>query len=283
MNANWDIQRIARATLIIAVAFAGVLPACFGLGRHSRDRHLAAARRFGQTGDGQNAVASLLTLLVAVVLVLPLIRLGVEAANDGRAIAQWVSDIDQKGLRAPDWLPHLPYVGNTLVDWWQANLAAPGAARALFGRADISGMFNVTRTLGIEVANRLTILVFTLLALFFLYRDGPRVIKEANANAERLFGPFGGHLGKNAVAAVRGTVNGLVLVGLGEGVLLGVAYMWRPACPTRLCLVLRTAHRMGWARVPPAAAEASLNVFPALEGGDFHCRRRTFPPDTENG
>ena len=27
---------------------------------------------------------------------------------------------------------------------------------------------------------------------------------------------------------------------------------------------------------------ASFNVFPALKGGDFHCRRRTFPPDTEN-
>lgn len=146
-------------------------------------------------GMGKNAVASLLTFLVAVVLVLPLIRLGIEATNDGRAVAQWVSEIDQKGLRTPDWLPNLPYVGNSIVGWWQANLAAPGAARVLFGRADISGMFNVTRTLGIEVANRLTILVFTLLALFFLYRDRPRVIKEADANAERLFGPFGGHLG----------------------------------------------------------------------------------------
>jgi len=77
-------------------------------------------------GMGKNAVASLLNFLVAVVLVLPLIRLDIEAANDGRAVAQWVSDIDQKGLRTPDWLPHLPYVGNTLVDWWQANLAAPG-------------------------------------------------------------------------------------------------------------------------------------------------------------
>ena len=25
-----------------------------------------------------------------------------------------------------------------------------------------------------------------------------------------------------------------------------------------------------------------INVFPALKGGDFQCRRRTFPPDTEN-
>jgi len=75
------------------------------------------------------------------------------------------------------------------------------------------------------VASRLTILVFTLLTLFFLYRDGPRLIDEAHRISDRLFGPPGGHLGRNAVAAVRGTVNGLVLVGLGEGVLLGIAYL----------------------------------------------------------
>jgi predicted PurR-regulated permease PerM len=83
----------------------------------------------------------------------------------------------------------------------------------------------LTRTLGIEVASRLTILVFTLLALFFLYRDGPSVMGEARAIAGRLFGRPGGLLGQNAVAAVRGTVNGLVLVGLVEGVLLGIAYL----------------------------------------------------------
>ena len=29
-------------------------------------------------------------------------------------------------------------------------------------------------------------------------------------------------------------------------------------------------------------AQGRFNVFPALKGGDFHCRRRTFSPDTEN-
>jgi predicted PurR-regulated permease PerM len=49
-------------------------------------------------------------------------------------------------------------------------------------------------------------------------------MQEGRLIAERLFGPSGEDLGKNVVATVRGTVNGLVLVGLVEGVLLGVAY-----------------------------------------------------------
>jgi len=54
----------------------------------------------------------------------------------------------------------------------------------------------LTRTLGIEVASRLTILVFTLLALFFLYRDGPGVMEEARAIAGRLFGRPEGSLAR---------------------------------------------------------------------------------------
>ncbi len=229
MNASWDSQRIARAALVIAVASASVfmlwrfLPALAWAGVLAiatwplRD---ALARR----GMGKTTVASLLTLVLAVVLVLPLIRIGVEAADESGAMMQWVEQVHQNGLGTPAWLSHLPYIGNEAAAWWQANVAPPGAAGALVGRAETSGIFSVTRTLGIEVASRLTILVFTLLALFFLYRDGTSLIKQAHAIAGRLFGPSGGRLGENVTAAVRGAVNGLVLVGLVEGVLLGIAY-----------------------------------------------------------
>jgi predicted PurR-regulated permease PerM len=173
---------------------------------------------------GSTAIAALLTLLLALVLVLPLIGLGLEAARESGVIVQAVRDIRQNGLGTPDWLSQIPWAGDSVTAWWRQNLADPGAARTLFGRTETSGLIAVTRTLGIEVASRLTILVFTLLTLFFLYRDGPRLTDEAHRISDRLFGPPGGNLGRNAVAAVRGTVNGLVLVGLGEGVLLGFAY-----------------------------------------------------------
>ena len=230
MSTNWDSQRIARTALMIAVVLVSVfmlwrfLPALAWAGVLAiaswplRD---ALARR----GLGKTAVAALLTVVLAVVLVLPLIKLGVEAADSSGAVVQWVRDVRENGFATPDWVAHLPYVGDKAAAWWQANIARPGAANALFDRFQPTGIFNVTRALGIEVANRVTILVFTLLALFFLYRDGPSAIEQGHAIADRLFGPLGWQIGQNAVVAVRGTVNGLVLVGLLEGVLLGVAYM----------------------------------------------------------
>jgi predicted PurR-regulated permease PerM len=191
-------------------------------------------------GMGRTAIASLLTIVLAIVLVVPLIEIGIEVGREGGAIVPMIRDVRQNGLATPDWLPHLPFIGETIANWWRANLSDPEGARALFGRAEASGVLTFTRTLGIEVANRVITLVFTLLTLFFLYRDGPTLIAEARAIANRVFGPPGGHLGQNAVMTVRGTVNGLVLVGLGEGLLIGLSY-FAAGLPHAALLGLATA------------------------------------------
>ena len=229
MTGEWDTQRVARTALIVAIVVVNVWMLWRFLPALTWACVLAIAtwplrQVLASGGMGKTAVAAVLTLVIAFLLVLPLIGLGIEVARDGGAVVRWIADVRQHGLGTPEWLNHLPAVGNSVAAWWQTNLADPEAARALLGRAETSGIFSFTRTLGIEVANRITILVFTLLTLFFLYRDGARITEQAHAIAQRVFGPSGGQIGKDTVAAVRGTVNGLVLVGLAEGLLLGIAY-----------------------------------------------------------
>lgn len=229
LDGHWDTQRVARTALIIAIVAINVwmlwrfVPAltwaCVLAIATWPLRQILASR-----GMGKTAIAAVLTLVLAFLLVLPLIGLGIEAAREGGGIMRWIGDVREHGLGTPEWLSHIPLVGASVAAWWQTNLAEPGAAHAMFGRAETSGIFSFTRMLGIEVANRITILVFSLLTLFFLYRDGARFTDEAHAIAQRVFGPSGGKIGEDTVAAVRGTVNGLVLVGLVEGVLLGIAY-----------------------------------------------------------
>jgi predicted PurR-regulated permease PerM len=233
VDTGWDFQRIARAALIVAVAFLSVwmlwrlLPAlawaCVLAIATWPLRQWLARRGFGET-----TIAILLTLVLAAVVVLPLVRLGVEAAHEGRAIGPQASDLFKNGFGAPPaLLGHLPLVGDKLTVWWQDYLSGRSTTDllgALFGRVNTSNLLGITRALGTEVVSRLTILVFALLTLFFLYRDGQNVMEEGHVIADRLFGPPGGRLAKDAVTAVRATVNGLVLVGLAEGVLLGIAY-----------------------------------------------------------
>jgi predicted PurR-regulated permease PerM len=233
VNTDWDIQRIARAALVVAVVFLSVwilwrfLPALAWAGVLAIAtwplRQWLARRNFGKT-----AIAVLLTLVLAAVVVLPLVRLGIEAAHEAHAIGPQASDLFKNGFGAPPpLLGHVPLLGDRLTAWWQNALTGKRATDLLgplFGHVNTSNVLGLTRTLGTEVVSRLTILVFSLLTLFFLYRDGDNVMREGQIITVRLFGPPGGRLAKDAVAAVRGTVNGLVLVGLAEGVLLGIAY-----------------------------------------------------------
>src|SRR5258708_7105810 len=145
----------------------------------------------------------LFTLLVGIVFVLPLTLFAIEVGREALVLVRWARTIEQTGLAVPDWVAHLPF-GGYLAEWWRTSLADPAAARQLLGRS--------------------TILIFTLVALFFLYRDGRSFARALAALARRVFGPAGEEVGQNVVAAIRGTVDGLVLVGLVEGLLLGIGY-----------------------------------------------------------
>src|ERR1700683_2169987 len=114
MNGSWDNQRVARAVLIIAIvllsvwtlwhflaalAWAGVLAIATWPLRQALARH----------GMGNTTIASLLTLVLAVVLVVPLIWLGLRAGHESGAVMEGVKDIREHGLGAPGWLPGIPY------------------------------------------------------------------------------------------------------------------------------------------------------------------------------
>jgi predicted PurR-regulated permease PerM len=163
------------------------------------------------------------TLLVGIVFILPLSLFAIEVGRETLVLVHQVNTIEQIGMAPPGWLAHLP-LGSYAVDWWQRNLSNPEAAHQLIGRVNRSVVLEWTRDIGLQLLGRSTILVFTLLALFFLYRDGLTLARQLGVLAARTFGPPGERLGGQVIAAVRGTVDGLVLVGLGEGLLLGVGY-----------------------------------------------------------
>ena len=100
-----------------------------------------------------------------------------------------------------------------------------GAITDLLGRTDTGKYARMTQEIGLIIARRLSFFMFTILTLFFLFRDGLALGKRFHTLSHRLLGQPGEYLATLAVSAVRSTADGLVLVGLGEGALLGVAYV----------------------------------------------------------
>jgi len=163
------------------------------------------------------------------VFVLPVALVAVPVAEEARAAVRWVEQARQSGVPPPRFLTGLPF-GDRLVAFWQGELGQPGQISKLAGHAANAGLAEAGRHVGAEIVHRLVLLGFTLLALFFLLRDAEEVAEQLRIASRRAFGAAGENVGLQMLRSVHGTVNGLVLVGLGEGGLLGVAY-WAAGVP----------------------------------------------------
>jgi predicted PurR-regulated permease PerM len=169
-------------------------------------------------------IAAFLTLAIAVLIVLP-VALGIgQAMHEVHDLMEWFKTVQENGIAMPDLVHRLPFGSQQVAAWWQANLAQPlresPAMKGLHGGAVVT----FGRQFGVRAAHGLMVFGFMLVTLFVIFQAGPRLSGSMLKGAQRTFGNNGEQLLARMAAAVRGTVAGLVVVGIGEGALLGVAY-----------------------------------------------------------
>jgi predicted PurR-regulated permease PerM len=183
-------------------------------------RLLVASRtKFGDTG-----VAAVMTSLVAALLFLPIGYALFHAAAEASTVAHWMMGAQKTGIAVPAWLSGIPMVGESTAAWWRENLSDPAALSSLIGQTDNATLVEYARRFGTQVAHRLITLIFTIVVIFFLYRDGKDLSRNTLDLLNKLTGESGTRYGLQAVVAIRATVSGLVLVGLAEGLLIGISY-----------------------------------------------------------
>lgn len=181
-----------------------------------------ASARLGARHDV--LLAAGFTLAVGLIFIVPLGIAGTQLAREAHTATAWIRDAQQNGIAEPDGLQHLPFGQAEIDNWWQQNLADPGSAKDLLQRVTRGNVAGIGRLVGAQVIRRLTLFLFTLLTLFFMFKEGRAITRQMLRAANRTFGPRGQRIGLQIIASIHGTVSGLVLVGLGEGFLLGVVY-----------------------------------------------------------
>jgi len=170
---------------------------------------------------GRTWAAAAITMLIAIAILGPLLFAGIQAARELRDVAQWVIEGRQNGLEVPQWISDLPLVGPSIADWLNSHLQDE---RGPFQGADVGSLSQWGQIIGRQAIRRVTTLLFALLIVFFVLRHSERLLRQVKSIGDRLLGPPGERFGTIAAHAVRGTVDGLLLVGLGEALLLGIAY-----------------------------------------------------------
>lgn len=181
-------------------------------------------RSLDQTPASTVWVALALTLAIGAIILAPLgyglSRLLQEAQSLGKAL----TEAQHAGLSAPVWLETLPWVGTWAKDIWMRTLGSPEAANESLRWLGTGATVAYTKEFASQIVHRFFGFLITLLVLFFIYRHGESLGRQVLASSSKVFGDIGVRYAVHAMAAVRATVNGLVLVGLGEGLLLGVGY-----------------------------------------------------------
>jgi predicted PurR-regulated permease PerM len=167
---------------------------------------------------------ALATTVIGIIFIAPIVLLGVALARESHFVVEFIANARHHGIPVPGWIYQLPLIGASLAEWWRTNLGDPIAAEELIGRVNLRTLTESVREYGVEVVHRLALLLFTLLTLFFLFRDGEVLVEQLRSLGDRLIGLRGERIAGHMIAAVHGTVNGLVLVGLAEGLLLGIVY-----------------------------------------------------------
>lgn len=172
--------------------------------------------------------SSIAVLISALVFVAPLAIAFQQILVQAPALATWIADVNNSGMAPPEWLARVPVVGAAIVDWWHTTLSQPHGLAHLLQDGSGTRLHNASdmlRAFGASLLHRVIDAGFALLALFVFYQSGERLVHQLQIIAGRYLGVQRWKLYATKVpVAIRATVNGLVLVGLAEGVLLGFAY-----------------------------------------------------------
>ncbi len=178
----------------------------------------------GKTKGSDTGVAAMMTSLVAALFFFPIGYALFHAAIETSTVAHWILEARKTGIAAPEWLSAIPMFGGSAASWWKANLSDPAALSGLIGHTDSAAVAEYAQTLGAQAAHRAITLIFTLITLYFLYRDGEDLSRKTLGLLHHMTGESGARYGLHAAVAIRATVSGLVLVGLAEGLLIGISY-----------------------------------------------------------
>lgn len=184
-------------------------------------------------------IAAVITTAVAALLFFPIVYALILAASDVSALTNWFMEIQKTGIAVPEWVHMIPKLGDQAASWWSANLTDTDGLSVFLGNADNVWMKELAQNLGTQAAHRLATLVFTIVTLFFLYKQGDDLSRKTLTLLEKLTGESGKRYGLQAATAIRATVNGVVLVGLAEGLVIGISY-WLADAPHAAILGLLT-------------------------------------------
>ncbi|MEI7568211.1 MAG: AI-2E family transporter [Alcaligenaceae bacterium] len=194
-------------------------------------------------GGRTTLAASGALVFILLVLVAPVSLALYYSVNEASQLLAWLLTANRQGVAAPSWIVALPYVGERLGSYWAEFLGEPHALGALVEMISGQHIGNIYRVILSATGNAFHImltLLFMLITLLFVYKDGHRMVGQLDVLGERVLPLRWQRFSRVIPATISATVTGMGLIAIGEGVVLGVAY-WVAGVPSPVLLGVITA------------------------------------------
>jgi predicted PurR-regulated permease PerM len=173
---------------------------------------------------GRSAAASAIsTVLVTVIIVVPLVWLILMLRVEAVAAYSAIQDFLATKPQLPQGIRELPYVGAQAQEILNQIAADPKALRSQVMLMMEQSSVEVTRLIG-GAGRNVAKLFFAVFSMYFLLRDGPRLMREARAVLEGILGPRVHDYIDAAGFTTQAVVYALMLGALAQGVAAGIGY-----------------------------------------------------------
>ncbi|MGL5048356.1 MAG: AI-2E family transporter [Shewanella sp.] len=193
---------------------------------------------------GRSALAASIALIFIVLgLITPLFLVFSYAIQEIKLWLDWLIYANQHGAAVPQWIKNLPLLGEWLTTQWQMFIGEPhelGKIVTAISGQNLTGISRGVLLLGWNTLGVLLTLLFMLITLFFLYKDGEVVAKQLDIVGERVLPARWHSFSRVVPATVSSTVIGMTLIAIGEGIILGIAY-WIAGVPSAIAFGVLTA------------------------------------------
>ena len=185
--------------------------------------------------DGNTKLsASIALICILLFLIVPMLVAVGYAFDEFKVWFSWLLEANRSGVAVPPWIAALPMVGDWLSEQWGLHVGPPGAIGELIqmaSGANIGNIYRAVMTASGEAFQLLLTVLFMMIALFFVYKDGSALVAQIDLVGERILPTRWARISRIVPATISSTVTGMTLIAIGEGIVLGVAY-WIAGVPS---------------------------------------------------
>lgn len=253
--ARWLLILIAIAGIYFFYGFLVPVLAAAVIGFATWPLYSDLVRR---TGGNTTLAASIAIAFIVTFLVLPIVLSALYMAGEVRDWFGWAVHVNRDGAPPPQWILALPVVGSWLGDQWVQYVGSPGSLGELaqiVSGAHIGNIYRAVLAAGGNAFHVVLTLLFMLIALFFIYRDGSTFVRQVDLLGERILPNRWERISRVVPATISSTVMGMTLIAIGEGIVLGIAY-WIAGAPSAITLGVLT----GVMALVPGGAPLSMSL-----------------------